>query len=88
MEAYAGRLRNKQAEKLRMQVEVLVHVQLPAQLFKSGLDPGVKSVSRVPTPEKKASYNWVRRDVEKPDTVWPNDTIKELNIKLSRVTRE
>ena len=33
VESYSCRLRNKQAETLRLQVEVLAHMQLPAQLY-------------------------------------------------------
>ena len=57
VEAYAKRLRIKQAETLRRQVEVLCHVQLPAQLFKVGVESGNKTISRVHTTEEKASYN-------------------------------
>ena len=57
VEYYATRIQSKQAESLRMQVEVLCHVQLPPQLFKAGVDSGNKTIKKVHTMEKKASYN-------------------------------
>ena len=40
---------------LRATIDVSVQLQLPAQLFEPGLDPGVRYSTRLPTPEEKAS---------------------------------
>ena len=63
---------------------ISVHLQLPAQVFDPGLDPGVRYSTRLPTPEEKASYNWIRRWIAKPGSPWKEGSLERLNHKLHR----